>query len=241
MTPHWPGRAGNASRSSAQRRLVVREQVGVGAGGRLDAAAVGLLVDRLPHLVLGDAADERVDSRAPAPCAGAAPARPCAPRRRTRPSACASGPTSTQLTGIGVRDCGATQHGQVEDPVLLRADELLAVVEQHALVERVLDHELGHRPVRPRLGHAQAAAQAVGERRVRGLRVAAREERDDGDASVDGRLVELGGQGDRHLGGGLLGDSGGGDVRRSGAILTRPATGRPRPAGRRAAPAGSRG
>jgi hypothetical protein len=37
------------------------------------------------------------------------------------------------------------EHAHVQDAVLLRADELLAVVQEDALGERILDDELGHR------------------------------------------------------------------------------------------------
>ena len=107
MTPHWPGLAGNAVAQLGQGALVVDEHVGVGRGGRVDAAAAGLLGHGLPHLVLGDAAGEasspsaralRSRSSGPAVCAAAANV---AERRRQRPA-------STQLTGIGVTDASAS-------------------------------------------------------------------------------------------------------------------------------------
>ena len=108
MTPHWPGLAGNASRSSARPASWWTNMSAWAAGGRVDAAAAGLLGHGLPHLVLGDAAGERIARRAPAPCAGAAAAPRCASaaanvaeRRRQRPA-------STQLTGIGVTDAAAS-------------------------------------------------------------------------------------------------------------------------------------
>lgn len=42
----------------------------------------------------------------------------------------------------------------IEDAVLLRADELLAVVQQHALGEGVLDEKLGHAAGFARLANA---------------------------------------------------------------------------------------
>ena len=54
-------------------------------------------------------------------------------------------PCSTHETGIGSFAPALDEDADVEDPVLLRADELLAVVEQHRAVGRVLDEELGHR------------------------------------------------------------------------------------------------
>ena len=55
-------------------------------------------------------------------------------------------PASLLDAGDGDRDARLRlrEHAHVEDPVLLRADELLAVVEQDASVERVVDGELGH-------------------------------------------------------------------------------------------------
>ena len=53
------------------------------------------------------------------------------------------------LLDAGHRDrklrAAGDEHADVEDPVLLRSDELLAVVEQHVLGERVHDAELGDR------------------------------------------------------------------------------------------------
>ena len=89
---------------------------------------------------------------------------------------------------------GADEHGDVEDPVLLGADELLAVVEQHGLVERVDDRELGHRAGVGGLADREAARQRLVERDVAGDRVAGGEERRDDDAAVLDRVAELEGE-----------------------------------------------
>ena len=57
----------------------------------------------------------------------------------------------------------ADEHGHVEDAVLLRADELLAVVEQDVGVERVVDRELGHRAGRVDLGDREAERERLVE------------------------------------------------------------------------------
>ena len=90
---------------------------------------------------------------------------------------------------------GADEHGDVEDPVLLGADELLAVVEQHGHVERVDDRELGHRAGVRGLADREAARERLVERDVAGDRVAGREERRDHDAAVLDRVAELEGEG----------------------------------------------
>jgi len=48
------------------------------------------------------------------------------------------------------------EHRHVQDPVLLRAEQLLAVVEEDARLERVRHEELGHGAGRVDLGHAEA-------------------------------------------------------------------------------------
>lgn len=86
---------------------------------------------------------------------------------------------------------GRDEHGHVEDPVLLRADQLLAVVEEHVAVEQIVDGELRHEPGRVDLGDAEAERQRLVERHVRGGRREPREERSDDDAPVRDGLAEL--------------------------------------------------
>ncbi len=90
---------------------------------------------------------------------------------------------------------GADEHRHVEDAVLLRADELLAVVEQHALVERVDHGELGHRAGVGDLGDREPARQRLVERDVGRDGIAGGEERRDHDAAVLDRVAELEGEG----------------------------------------------
>ena len=90
---------------------------------------------------------------------------------------------------------GADEHRHVEDAVLLRADELLAVVEQHGLVERVDHGELGHRAGVGDLGDREPARQRLVERDVGRDGIAGGEERRDHDAAVLDRVAELEGEG----------------------------------------------
>src|SRR5205085_9126290 len=60
------------------------------------------------------------------------------------------------------------EDAHVQDPVLLRAEELLAVEQEHVLVERVLDRKLRHRTRRVDLGNAKAEWQRLLERDVVG-------------------------------------------------------------------------
>jgi hypothetical protein len=89
----------------------------------------------------------------------------------------------------------ADQHGHVQDPVLFRAEQLLAVVEEHIRLDRVVDQELGHRAGRVDLADAEAERERLLERQVVGARSGAREERHDDGAAVLDRLAEL----DRNL------------------------------------------
>jgi hypothetical protein len=83
------------------------------------------------------------------------------------------------------------EDAHVQDAILLRADELLAVVEQDARVERVLDHELGNGPRLVDLADAQPAGERLVEREVVGDRVVPGEERCDEDPAVRAGLAEL--------------------------------------------------
>jgi hypothetical protein len=66
-------------------------------------------------------------------------------------------PCSTQETGDRQSRLRGSKDGDVEDPVLLRADELVAVVEEHVLLERVVEGELWHAPGDACLGDAQTS------------------------------------------------------------------------------------
>ena len=102
-------------------------------------------------------------------------------------------PTPLLDAGDGDRHfrAGTDEDGDVEDPVLLGADELLAVVEQHGFVERVDDRELGHRTGIRGLADREATRQCLVERDVAGDRITGREERRDHDAAVLDRVAEL--------------------------------------------------
>ena len=168
--PHWPGRSGNAPRELGERVLAGAEGVRLRARGRVDAEALGLRAHGVPDARAARrrarAARRRARSalrRRSSGCAacGAAAKRADAPRQR---------PSSTHETGIGVLRAGRDEHGDVEDAVLLGADQLLAVVEQHVLVERVRDGELRHEPGRVDLGDLEAERQRLVEREVLGER-----------------------------------------------------------------------
>ena len=125
--------------------------------------------------------------RAARPCAGGAPGtRRAARHRREAPRAPAALLDARDRNPrLALR---GDEHGHVEDPVLLRAEQLLAVVEEHIRVERVRDRELGHRPGRVHLGHAEPERQRLLERHVLGARLQPREERRHDDAAMLDRL-----------------------------------------------------
>jgi hypothetical protein len=83
------------------------------------------------------------------------------------------------------------EHGHVEDPVLLCAGELLAVVEQDVRIERVMRQELRHGPGRVDLGHAEAERDRLLEQDVVRARLALREQRRDEDPAVHDGIAEL--------------------------------------------------
>ncbi|HEU0248763.1 MAG TPA: hypothetical protein VFR38_16925 [Gaiellaceae bacterium] len=83
------------------------------------------------------------------------------------------------------------EHAHVQDAVLLRADELLAVVEQHTRVERVFHDQLGDAPRFVDLAHAQSAGEGLVERDVRRHRIASGKERGDDDPAVLQELAQL--------------------------------------------------
>jgi hypothetical protein len=76
------------------------------------------------------------------------------------------------------------EHRHVQDPVLLRAQQLLAVVEEHGRLERVDDRELGHGPGGVDLRHAEPERQRLLESQVLDKRLGPGKERGDDDAAV---------------------------------------------------------
>ena len=100
-------------------------------------------------------------------------------------------PCSTHETGIGQLRARLDEHGHVENAVLLRTDELLAVVEQHPRVGGVVHDELRHRAGVRGLVDPEAARQRLVEGDVLRDRVAAWEERGDDDPAVLHGLAEL--------------------------------------------------
>ena len=86
---------------------------------------------------------------------------------------------------------GADEHGHVEDPVLLCADQFLAVVEQHVGHKRIRHSELRNRSGRVDLRDAQPERQGLIEGEVGSLGRAAWEQWRDDDASVLYRVAEL--------------------------------------------------
>ncbi len=100
-------------------------------------------------------------------------------------------PCSTQDTGIGSSESGGDEHADVEDPVLLRSDELLAVVEQNGLRERIHDAELGDGTARANLLDAETAWDRLLEREVAGAWIGEREQRTDHDPSVLDGIADL--------------------------------------------------
>ena len=107
-----------------------------------------------------------------------------------------AGPPPAALldAGDGDRQLRASldEHGHVEDPVLLRADELLAVVEQHPCRRVGLcTSELRHRAGVGGLVDTEAARERLVEGDVLRDRVAEGEERGDDDPAVLHGLAEL--------------------------------------------------
>ncbi len=164
----------------------------VPAGRRVggDAHARLLLVHLGPHLALRDAAGERLRREH---------LRLAPPEVRVRDvvgrpeCGAASAPAALLDARDGDRQlrAGLDEHAHIEDPVLLRADELLAVVQQHARAGRVLDDELRHGARVGRLVDVEPARQRLVERDVRGDRVVLREERCHDDPAVLHGLAEL--------------------------------------------------
>ena len=89
---------------------------------------------------------------------------------------------------------GAEQHRQVQDPVLLGADQLLAVVEQHAEAERVSHRQLAHVAGLAHLADLEPRGQRLVQRDVVADGIAQRKQRRQGDAGVPLRLAELEGK-----------------------------------------------
>ena len=79
---------------------------------------------------------------------------------------------------------GADEDRHVERPVLLRAEDLLALVQEHVGVGRVEHDEVVHRRALVELLDEEAAREAVGEGDVLGDRRRA-EQREDGERAVD--------------------------------------------------------
>ena len=106
--------------------------------------------------------------------------------------------------GDAGRGARAQQHRDVQDPVLLGADQLLAVVEQHATVERVSHRELAHVAGLVHLADLQAAGQRLVQRDVVADGIVQRKQRRHGDAAGLLRLAQLEGKIERGGHRGLL-------------------------------------
>ena len=100
-------------------------------------------------------------------------------------------PASTQRTGRRAFECARDERELLDDPVLLRADELLALVEQDELVERVLDQELADDRLGVDLLDDEPACDGLVEADVLELRLVAREERDEREAAERALVAEL--------------------------------------------------
>jgi hypothetical protein len=88
---------------------------------------------------------------------------------------------------------GGDENGDVEDAVLLRAEQLLAVVQEDVLVERVGREQLRHGARRVELGDLEPERHRLLEREVLRARVGAWKERRDDDAAMLDRVAELNG------------------------------------------------
>ena len=155
-----------------------------------------LLGDGAPHLVLGRAEPKRRRRQPlglPPPqlrIGGVA-------RRRERAGAAAPAP----LLDAGDRDphraARRHEHGDVEDAVLLRADELLAVADDHVAAGRVRGQHLRHGAAGAHLGDLEAEAERLVEGDVLRAGPRPREERREDDPAVLHGLAHL----DERLGG----------------------------------------
>ncbi len=175
--------------------LAVRcKRVAVGTGWRVDTHPMLFLADLAPDLVLRDAMGERLIGEQLGFAAAQVGVRDV--RGRVEDGGVAV-PPALLHAGDGDRQLctSADQDRDVEDPVLLGTNELFAVVEQHARIERVDDRELGHRAGIRGLGDHEATRQRLVERDVVGNRVAGREEGCDDDAAVLDRIAEPKGRG----------------------------------------------
>ena len=166
------------------------ERVAVRRGLGADAHALLLVAHLVPDVALGETARERLRGEH---LGLAAPEVGVRDVLRGAERVALPAPASLLDAGDGDRQlrARADEDADVEDPVLLRADELLAVVEQHGAVGRVLDDELGHRARVRRLRDPEPARQRLVERDVGRDRVAAGEERCDDDPAVLHGLAEL--------------------------------------------------
>ena len=174
----------------AQPLAVRDERVAVRRRRRADTHARLLRPHLVPHLALGDAASERLRGlrlRLHAPQVAVRDVVAAAERGAGPP------PAALLDAGDGDRQLRARldEHGHVEDAVLLRTDELLAVVEQHPRVGGVVHDELGHRAGVRGLVDPEAARERLVEGDVLRDRVAAWEERGDDDPAVLHGLAEL--------------------------------------------------
>jgi hypothetical protein len=86
----------------------------------------------------------------------------------------------------GQRAARRREDGEVDDPVLLRAHQLLAVHEQHRQLAGVRHGELRHRPALGDFGDAhRSSGEGVAQRQVAGRAVGrVREQRDHGEPAV---------------------------------------------------------
>jgi hypothetical protein len=86
------------------------------------------------------------------------------------------------------------EDGDVEDAVLLRADKLLAVVEEDVRVERVLGEQFRHGAGRVDLGDVEPERDGLLEREVLRAWICERKERRDHDAVMLDWITELDGE-----------------------------------------------
>jgi hypothetical protein len=90
------------------------------------------------------------------------------------------------------------QHRHVQDPVLLGADQLLAVVQQHRPRERVVHQQLRHRRLLADLADHEPLIERCIKRQVVGRGSAAGEQRHHRDAAMGDGIAELEGKVERH-------------------------------------------
>ena len=142
--PHWPGASAKAFSSASSRAACASNVSRFAAVSERTPIRDCFVAHLVPDVALREPACERLSPRASRPCAAAGAECEMCGAEPNESLRAAPAPLLDARDGDRQLRAGADEDADVEDPVLLRADELLAVVEQHGAVGGVLDEELGH-------------------------------------------------------------------------------------------------